>query len=194
MMILSLILGILLVIGGFWCVASPLTLYSLLPTLLAIAILAEGIGSFMIWLSLRKIGQPGSSLLLVTAILSVFVGASLLLDEQLQLTMVLMIPFIVGGWLVVTGIFRVINAFQIRKLGREAESVPAADGDARRVKAVLNEIGRTWWLHLAVGILMVIAGGVSCSSPLVLIGMIGTFMGIDVVFSGLNLIFAAFEA
>lgn len=189
--ILSVILGVMMIIGGISCTAAPMTTYSVLPVLMGIALLADGVGRIVAWASARRRNES-RALLLISAILSSLLGIFLLGSDMLQLGVALAYSQFVAGWILATGVLRVIEAFQIRRLRREADDIPGYSVEATGFRALLREVSRKWWIHLIIGILLVVAGVMSFLNPLTTMIAVGTCMGIDIIIGGIDLIVLAF--
>ena len=190
--ILSVILGVLMIGTGIYCTATPLTTYAILPTVIGIVMLAEGIGCIVAWAQCRKEERKSTVLLLINAILSVIMGILVLMNDMLQLSMAAAIPMFVSSWMVVTGIFRIVDSFYIKRASKETRKIVGKSEEAVAARSFLREISKLWWLHLISGILLVIAGALSFTSPIVTAVAIGVYMGIDIIVTGVNLITLAF--
>ena len=186
--ILSIILGVLMIGTGIYCVATPVTTYAILPTIIGIVMLAEGIGCIVAWAQSRKEERKSTVLLLINAILSVILGILVLMNDMLQLSMAATIPIFVSSWMVVTGIFRIVDSFYIKKLNKETRKIVGRSEEAVAGRTLLREVSKLWWIHLISGILLVIAGALSFTSPVVTMVAIGVYMGIDIIVTGVNLI------
>lgn len=189
--ILSVIMGILLIIGGICCVATPISTYAVLPDLMGIAMMVEGIGCIIAWANLKAAGEK-NGLLILNGILSVILGIVVVGSDLIKLDLAITYIYFAAAWMLVSGVFRIVDAFKIRKLRKEADGMPVNNDIDRAGRSLLQQIGGTWWVFLIIGILSVIAGFMSFDNPLSLAIAIGTIMGIDVIVSGVDLITLSF--
>ena len=188
--LLSLVFGLVAIGFGIRCMTLPLDAYSLIPTLMGIAMLAEGVCCIVAWFRGRKSGA--SWLLLVNGVLSGILGAMLIGSWALQLGLAAAYATFVAVWLFISGIIRVFEAFQQRAAGKEAAEMIAATGEDRQVRVMLREFSRHWGVSLTLGILMIILGILSFGHPFATMITIGMYIGIDAIMIGVNLIFRAF--
>ena len=56
MRIIKVILGVLLAVGGIYCMFTPIATYSTLAWLIGLAMIAEGVASVITWSSRRELG------------------------------------------------------------------------------------------------------------------------------------------
>lgn len=188
--LLSIIFGFIAIGFGIRCMTLPLEAYSLIPILMGIAMLAEGICCIAAWFCGRKKG--GSWLLLVNGILSGILGVMLLGSTALQLGMAAFYATFVAIWLLVSGAIRIVEAFQQRAINKEATAFNATTPEEHRTRAILREFSRHWGVSLVLGILMVVLGIFSLGHPFTTMITIGMYIGVDAIFIGINLIFRAF--
>lgn len=190
--LLSFIFGLVAIGFGIRCMTLPLDAYALIPTLMGIAMLAEGISCIAVWFRSRKEGA--SWLLLVNGILSGILGVMLLGSWALQLGLAAAYATFVAIWLLISGVIRIIEAFQQRSAGKEAAAFDASTPEERKARAILREFSRHWGVSLTLGILMVVLGVFSFGHPFTTMITIGMYIGADAVIIGINLIFRAFAA
>lgn len=188
--LLSFIFGVVAIGFGIRCMTLPLDAYTLIPTLMGIAMLAEGICCIVAWFRIRKEG--GSWLMLVNGVLSGILGVMLLGSWALQLGLAAAYVTFVAIWIFISGIIRIFEAFQQRSAGKEADAFIAVTPEERRARALLREFSRHWGVSLTLGILMVVLGIFSLGHPFTTMITIGMYIGIDAIFIGVNLIFRAF--
>lgn len=188
--LLSFIFGLVAIGFGIRCMTLPLDAYALIPTLMGIAMLAEGISCIAVWFRTRKEGA--SWLLLVNGILSGILGVMLLGSWALQLGLAAAYATFVAIWLLISGVIRIVEAFQQRSAGKETAAFDASTPEERKARAILREFSRHWGVSLTLGILMVVLGIFSLGHPFTTMITIGMYIGVDAIFIGVNLIFRAF--
>lgn len=191
--VLSVILGILMVITGISCVCMPEIPYSTIPVLMGMAVLAAGIGFIIVWYIHKKAGDS-QLLLLVCGILNAVLGFVILFNRSVQWDLALLYPVYVAAWLLVTGIFRIVDSFTMKDLGNKVRQVVGKNTEAVMLRATMRELGKKWWVHLISGILMVVLGILCTYNPITTALAIGVYMGIGIIVSGLDLILAAIAA
>lgn len=191
--VLSVILGILMVITGITCVCVPEIPYSTIPLLMGMAVLAAGIGFIIVWYLHKKAGDS-QLLLLVCGILNVVLGCVILFNDSVQWGLALSYPAYVAAWLLVTGIFRIVDSIAMKGLGKRVREVIGADNGSVMLRAAMRELGRKWWVHFISGILLVLLGILCMYNPITTALAIGVMMGIGIIVSGLDLILAALAA
>ncbi len=173
MKILGIIGGILLIIGGCYCIATPLITYSTLGPIMGIAMIVEGAISGFTWNTRRMMGiADGWSL--AGAVISILLGTVVLGSGVLQIAIDTFLAYLVGFWLIVGGITRIAASFTLRKLGQEGD-----------------EAGKNWWILLLIGILVIIVGIMCLCHPVLTMISVGLLMGISVVSSGISLLVAS---
>lgn len=168
---LSIIVGILMVIAGFYCIAAPAMADSLLMWIIIGALLVSSISNICSWGSKRKLGEA-NGWNLAGFIISLFVAIVLMVNFGARLFSLAILMYVIMGWMVVMGFMRIATAFKIKK----------------------NEAaGQNWGIVLVMGILMVISGLFGLSRPLGAALAIGMIIGIDFVVCGFNFILGSAE-
>lgn len=172
MKVLSIILGVLLIVGGVYCILTPIATYDALSWLIGAAMVVEGIGGIFTWNARRKCGLA-DGWTLAGSIVSLVLGIFLLGSFVLHFAVDLFIAYLIAAWLVIGGIARIFAAFQIRKFQEEEgpEAVPA-----------------NWVGVLIIGILVVILGILCFFNPLSIMVGVGFMLGVAVIFVGVDLI------
>lgn len=163
MTVLFIILGILMVMGGFSCIFTPLLTFMQTGYFVVILILAFGIIGII-----RAIVEKRFGVNFVFSILSVILGivmlafpGSLLLAEGVMLIMTAI-------WFVLMGIVTVINAVTVTK----------------------KTGSKIWILQLIFGILAVLVGIYSFFQPMLMALSLGTLVGIFFIETGFTLMFS----
>lgn len=174
MNILSLVLGILLVIGGVWCTMSPIATFASLGWLFGIIMLVEGFGNALTWNERRRDGvADGWSLL--AAVLSAILGIILIISGVARFAIDTFFTYLISAWLIASGAMRIASALRLRAM--------------RKVGA---PIGGSWGILLVIGILVTIAGVFCLFHPILTMAGFGVYMGIGIISTGFTFIAAAF--
>ena len=173
MKIVTIILGVLMLIGGVYCAITPIATYSVLGWLIGLAMLAEGIGSVATWNERRKFGFA-DGWTLAGAIISIILGLILLFSFVAQWAIDVFIAYMIAAWLVIGGIVRIVAAVKLRKFNDNigGESV----------------IGASWGLLLVLGILVTLFGVLCLFNPLSVMMGVGFMLGVSIVCVGIDLI------
>ena len=173
MRVVTIVLGILLVVGGIYCVFTPVATYSALSLIIGAAMIIEGVGSAITWNERRKFGLA-SGWTLAAAILSIVLGVFLLGSYVLQFAVDMFIAYLIAVWLVFAGIARIVAAITMR-----------------------NSFGQTgasgWVGQLVLGVLIIILGILCIFNPLSIMVGVGFLLGITIVLVGVGLISASFR-
>lgn len=162
---IGIVLGILMCIGGVYCLFAPVLTYSTVAIIMAITMIESSIGFFYIWNLGRKVGKP-NTWMLVQAILSLVAGILLIANDSLKIVMDTMILGMVAGYMIIVGVISIINAFKVKKLTE----------------------GKDWIALLIMGILIVISGVLSLINPAALAISLGIMMAMNIITTGINLI------
>ena len=111
--VLWVLVGVLLVITGIACFAHPAATLGSLAILLGIAMLFSGVVDLVIFATARD-AMYGSGWFLLDGVLTILLSIFIL--GNAAFTMV-SLPFIVGMWLVFSGTSRMVNSFDLRRMG-----------------------------------------------------------------------------
>ena len=168
MRVLTAILGVLLVVSGFYCMAAPVAVYSALGLVIGLSMIVEGIGSIVTWNARRNMGLA-NGWTLAASILSIVLGVILTGSYTMQFAMDLFIAYLIAAWLIFGGIARIVTAIAAR--------------------ASLGRVGAGGWVALLIlGILIVIMGILCFFNPLSVFAGVGLMIGISILLEGGGLI------
>ena len=172
--VVMIVLGVLLVVGGIYCMFAPVATYAALGWLIGLAMVAEGIGGIVTWSERRKMGLA-NGWTLAGAIVSIVLGVFLLGSYVLQFAVDLFIAYLIAIWFVVAGVSRIVTAISIRNFeGRER--------------------ARGWIGQVVLGVFIIILGLLCISNPLAIAAGVGLLLGITIVLVGAGLIAGSFDA
>ena len=162
MSVFMIIMGILMVICGIVCVATPLLTTFSLMYFFMILLFVTGI-TFLID-SIRFRFVPG----IILAILSLILGGFIVFSPSMSFVTETILLYIMAGWFLVRGIFGLVNVIRMRK-----------------------EIGGGFFvLGLIVSILVIIAGIYSFIHPVLFAGALGIMASFYFIVEGIDLIAA----
>ena len=166
--VFAIILGVLMVISGFFCLLNPTLTYMGTGYAIGAAMLFDAFAHIHAWFQLRKT-KEGDGWLLAIGILSLISGLILITDVVAQLVMNDFVAYMAGVWLLIHAGIVIANAFLIRKAGQSSKT---------------GAIGRNWWVLLILGILMCIFAVLGLMNPTIIMAAIGTFIGLGTIMAG----------
>ena len=104
------LLGIMLILSGIFCLFSPVSSSTVIPYMIGIALTATGIGKLIRRADERRFyGQ--SSWSFAGAVVSLIFGILLMVSPTLQLSMGTTVVVLIGCWITIMGILRIVHAF-----------------------------------------------------------------------------------
>lgn len=141
--VLWIVAGVLLIVAGGACMLHPGATLSGLSFLLGMAMLFSGVVDIIIFATAGS-SIYGSGWFLVDGILTVLLSIFLLCNQMFTM---MTLPYILGMWLLFSGITKFVNSFDLRRFGV-----------------------RGWGWVTAFGLLMAAAGFLSFMDPLAAAG------------------------
>lgn len=166
--ILSVILGILMIIGGFYCLFNPGLTYLTIGYVTGVVMLLDAFNRIHAWWQYRKTGEA-DGWMLAGGIFSCVFGLILLVDSAAQLSVDVFIAYMVGIWILVRSCITIIRAFRARKMHKKFETY---------------FLGKNWWIRLLIGVLMCIFAILCLMNPTIVMTAIGTFIGLGIILAG----------
>ena len=174
---LFVILGILMILAGITCFFTPIETSSVIPFIFGLAMVIDGIGRIIAWISIREYA-PQSGWVLASSIISLVFGLMLTTSPMLQVSVGVFVVLMTGWWILALGIIRIVHAFHLLKIKRESPDF------------VFGEmVGSNWWVALILGLLLGVLGVIVILNPLLGLGVIGVVVGCGMITAGINLIF-----
>ncbi|MBQ9001144.1 MAG: DUF308 domain-containing protein [Eggerthellaceae bacterium] len=173
MKVITIILGGLLVVGGIYCVFSPVATYSAISWLIGLSMVVEGVGGIITWSDRRKLGLA-NGWTLAGAIISILLGVFLLGSFLMRFAVDMFIAYLIAIWLVVAGVTRIVAAIAVRN----SEGAAGAKG---------------WIGQVVLGVLIVILGILCIFNPLSIWAGVGLMLGLSIVLVGIGTIMVGFE-
>ena len=159
MSVLSIILGILLVIGGFSCMFTPLATFLSTGYFITILMLVYGIIGIV-----RFFKKEAGGLELVVSILAVIVGVICMVHPFESLAVDRFILYLIAAWLLIQGLVTIILSFGAR------------------------DVSKGWFWGVIVGILGMLAGIYSFAHPVFTAMVEGVLIGLYFVETGFDMI------
>ncbi|MBQ6152432.1 MAG: DUF308 domain-containing protein [Ruminococcus sp.] len=161
MTVLSIILGVLLIIGGIVCLATPIgTAFSLMYFFM-ILLFVMGIFSFIRCIVYKEFGIE-----FAFAIITMIAGLLILFSPYATFITELVMIYIMAGWLVVRGIVGIVMAVKVKPLTS----------------------GGLFAAALIISILTILAGIYSFFHPVFFGGFLGLLAGCFFIVAGVDLI------
>ena len=159
MSILSIILGVLLIIGGVCCMFTPFATFLSAGFIIAIMMFVYGVYGVV-----RFFNKESGVLELISSILAILVGVIAVIRPGSTLVIDDFVLNMVSAWLVVKGFLNIIIFIRTR-----------------------DEV-KGWGWGVAVGVLSVIAGILSFMHPMITALTVGIMMGMFFIENGIDMI------
>ena len=173
--VLSIVLGILMIGCGVYCMFTPQDTYMSLGLVVGFSMIMYAVADFVIWGQEKRLGIV-DGWTLAAGILSAVLGFFIINSSALQLGIDAFYAYYIAAWLVVLGIMVIVRAAKMRRFHKNWNT---------------KMIGTRWVVPLIIGILMIAFGVLCLFKPVITVTMVGIFMGLGVVVSGIALITAA---
>jgi len=177
MKIIGALFGIALIVGGIYCLVTPVETFSVFSWLIGFAMLVEGVSSAFTWNQRRKFGFA-DGWTLVAAIVSIVLGIIVLGSYAARYAIDAFLAYMIAAWLVIGGVSRIIAAVGLQRLGRSG-IMPG------------NMASSSWILMLLVGILVVAMGIVCFFHPMIAMASVGMILGLSIIVAGISILAAA---
>ena len=159
MSILSIILGVLLIIGGVCCMFTPFATFLSAGFIIAIMMFVYGVYGVV-----RFFNKESGVLELISSILAILVGVIAVIRPGSTLVIDDFVLNMVSAWLVVKGFLNIIIFIRAR-----------------------DEV-KGWGWGVAIGVLSVIAGILSFMHPMITALTVGIMMGMFFIENGIDMI------
>ena len=157
--ILSIILGVILIVGGVFCMFTPFATFLSAGYMIAIMLFIYGIFGIV-----RFFQKEAGALELVSSILAIIVGVIAIVRPGGTLVLDGFVLNMVSAWLLVKGLINIIVSIQER-----------------------NEV-KGWGWGVAAGVLSIVAGVLSFMHPTITALTVGIMMGLVFVENGIDMI------
>ena len=166
--VLSVILGILMIIGGIYCMINPVHTYLGIGYVIGVVMLLDAISRLYAWWQYRKTGDA-DGWMLAGAILSLLFGLTLIIDVAAQLSADIFIAYVAAIWILIRALITIIRAIRARKFHKTFDT---------------QFLGKNWWIRLLIGALMLVFAILSLMDPTRVMAAVGTFIGLGIVVAG----------
>ncbi|MGI6216951.1 MAG: DUF308 domain-containing protein [Coriobacteriales bacterium] len=175
--IASLVFGILVVIGGIFCLTVPVGTFMSMLWVLGIFILCYAISNFATYSEMRKAGLNGN-IVLVNAIVSLIFAILLIFNGGFQFALGTVAVILIAVWMIVAGIIQILQGIKMR------DSVWRGNA---------GHFGNNWGVTLGIGVVVTILGIICLFNPSAMMSIIGIIIGLSFIAAGIGLIANAFS-
>ena len=169
--VLGIIVGVLIVILGISCFFTPIETFGITGWLITFALLIDGITKVLVWNDGRRVGVK-DNWVLIGGILSIVLGVVMLGSVAARVAVDAFVAYLLGFWLFVDGILRIVQSFQMRKAQKTLGGV----------------LGSNWTLAFVSGIIMTVLGIFCVANPVIMMIYVGWGIGFSFIVGGLGLI------
>ncbi|MBQ8955661.1 MAG: DUF308 domain-containing protein [Lachnospiraceae bacterium] len=160
----TIIIGVLLIIGGIWCMVTPLATDMALVWVFGVFMFAQACGEISTYAD-RKAAGYADGFSLAMSIISLIFGIMLIFSWRMDIAAAEVLLFFVFFWLIVGGVMSIIGAIQVG-----------------------NALGLSPVWGVVMGIIMIIGGAFGVAHPLIGAISVGIIAGMDIIVSGIELI------
>lgn len=173
--VLTIILGVVVVFIGFYCIFVPSSNATLLAYMVSLGSIIYGVGALAGWHATKQLGFA-DGWALAAGLLSIIFGVAIAISGAMQLAVDLFIVYMIAAWLLFLGILRIGTAFGFRRVGKITG---------------FEIFGPHWLWPLAWGILLILLAVFCFVYPGIVIWALGIFVGVSLIIAGCNLISVA---
>lgn len=170
--ILTIIMGIIVVASGVYCLFTPTLTYLSIGYIVGVLILCDAISNICAWFDVRKYVEI-SAVYLLSAVISLIFGIMLIFSLQMQFVVDMAIIYMIAAFILVMGIVRIVMSIKIHKAEKQLPEVFQ---------------NKKWIALLIAGILMVLFAILCMYKPIVLSNIIGVLIGLMIVITGISII------
>ena len=170
--ILTMLCGILMIIGGVFCLFRPMSTFLQMGYIIGVVMLCDAIGNIAMWITAKKYVEV-SGWYLVGAILSLIFAIALICSIKMQLVTDILVTYIVAAWVVILGAIRILVSFRLRAIN---DKLPESVRSNR------------WMAVLLLGILIVVLGLIFFMRPVALMAILGVLIAWAMILIGANLL------
>lgn len=160
--------GVLMVIGGVFCMFRPITTFMQTGYVIGVIILCDAVSNIITWVEAKKHVEV-SGWYLAKAILSAIFGIMIICSLGMQLATDIVITYMIAIWTIIAGIIRVLIAIRMKGL---QEKLPEVFKNNK------------WMVIWVLGMLIIIF----IIKPAVLMSVLGAMIAWAMIFIGANII------
>lgn len=175
--IFSVVIGILLIIAGISCFFSPAQTSTIIPFLAGIVLAVIGLGKVIAWFDLESM-LPMSGWPMLSAAVTLIIGLLLMFSNRFQIATSTVIIALIGIWIAVLGIIRLVHASRLHKAQKQGYS---SDPDI--------DLRENWKTAFIPGLLLTIFGILLVCNPFIGFSIISIVIGLSIILAGASMIF-----
>lgn len=170
--IFVILLGIILIIGGIFCLFTPFETFLSIGYVVGVLILCDAIANIVAWFDVKKYVNI-SGWYLFGAIISALFGIAVIVSLKMQLAVDIVITSMVIAWVIVLAISRIVLALRIKKFN---DLLPDTFKNSR-------------WIGIIIVAILMIAFAIICIiRPFVMPLVLGILISWTIIFNGVGLI------
>lgn len=162
--IAAVIFGIMLMIGGFWCMRTPLATDMAFVWVFGVFMFAQACGEIATY-SERKAAGYADGFSLAMSINSLILGLILIFSWRMEIVTAGILVYFVFFWLIFEGVLSIVGSVQVKRA-----------------------LGISPVLGVLLGIMMILAGFFGVAHPLLGAISLGIITGANIAISGMELI------
>lgn len=169
---LVIFLGILLVVGGVFCLMQPISTFLTTGYIIGAFMFCDAIANIVAWFDAKKYVNI-SGWYLFEAIMSLVFGVIIILNIRMQFAVDMAIVYLVCVWMIFAAISRITLAMKIKKINNILPNVFK---------------NKRWIGLLLTGIFMIIFACICIAQPSIMSVVLGIFISCAIILNGVGLI------
>ncbi len=170
--VLVILLGIILIVGGIFCLFRPFETFLSTGYVVGVLILCDAVANIVAWFDVKKYVNI-SGWYLFGAIVSAIFGIAVIVSMKMQLALDLVIVSMVIAWVIFLAISRIVLALRIKKFN---DLLPDTFKNSRWISIILSSI------------LMIVFAVICIVRPAVMPLVLGVLIAWTIIFNGVGLI------
>lgn len=178
--ILLFVLGVLTVIGGIWCAATPGLTYLSMVWVAGVIMFFHAVEEILTYGKRKSMGVA-DGWNLVGAVIACICGFLIIISAKAELLTGVAMLYVLFTWLIIAGVLGILGSFKLKKHSNTG------------IQAIDNYTGK-WWVGMLLGILMILGGCFGFAHPILSMISVGIIVSIDIISVGVNMLVRAFTA
>lgn len=175
MTVLMIIFGILMIIGGVYCIITPIDTFSALGWIAGVAVIIAGVSAIFRYAA----GKAGRSIWeLIGGIVGILVGAFITINSFAQFATNMVIAYAAALWLIIYGVCGISEALSLKKANQK---IP----DEFRTAS--------WLVVMILSVLTAVLGVVCVFQPMITFFSVGLLIGVSILISGIKTLILAIQ-
>ncbi len=162
--IATIILGVVLIIGGIWCISTPISTSLAIVWIFGIFMLVKAVADLFTYSDRKALGYA-DGFSLAMSIISLIFALILIGSWKMQAITETILLYFICFWLIVGGVISIVGAIQLKRA---------------------LDINPVW--GIVMGILVIIVAMIGIAHPIIGAISIGLIVGINILVAGIELI------